>query len=192
LLNGKTSLEPRRYFSGLKSIIGRLQKKFPDETALKVLIQNYSVDYVIFHWELLSPFQHDPNAKEKTMQKINSIRKYGEVVYNENNATILRIQENIPVDAIIRTYSLYHLKNNRLEVTLKEPYLGKVSIFFNNQLLEKRYVESRCFDLIFKGNGLEISGNRIELRFDKPVMLYEAKLKKITEESSAPVKICVK
>lgn len=192
LLNGKTSLEPHRYFSGLKSIIGRLQKKFPDETALKLLIQNYSVDYIIFHWELLSRYQHDPKTKEKTMRKINSIRKYGEVVYNENNATILRIQENIPVDAIIRTYSLYHLKNNRLEVTLKEPYLGEVSIFFNNQLLGKRYVESRCFDLIFEANGLEISGNRIELKFDKPVMLYETKLKKTTEDSTAPVKICVK
>jgi hypothetical protein len=179
LLNGKTSIKPHRYFKDLENTIGRSQRKFPNEPALKALIQKYSVNYIIFHWDLLSRYQHNPNAKEKVMQKIISIYKYGKVVYNDAKTTVLKIQEYIPIHTIVRTYSWYHLKKNSLEVILKNSFSGKVRIFLNNRFVEKRDVASKSVKIILNAKHLNVSQNRIELQFEKPVMLDEIKLEKI-------------
>jgi hypothetical protein len=176
LLNGKTSIEPRRYLDDLENIIGRLQKIFPDEPALKALIEKYSVNYVIFHWGLLSRYQNNPKTKENIMQKIKSIYKYGNVIYNENNTTVLKVQETIPVQKIVRNYSLYHLKYNRIQVQLIEKYSGEVEIIFNDHLIEKRKLNADFIELDFTTKKLRVEGNEIELIFDKPVLLNDIKL----------------
>ncbi len=173
LINGKTSIKPQKYFNYLKKIIGRFQKKFPNKSALKELIQKYSLNYIIFHWDLLEVYHHDQRVREKIMPKIKSINQYGRIVFDNEKVTLLKTQEYIPVKSLKRTYSKYHLKNQVLRFRLKSGYLGEILVFLNNNLLKKQTLRGVSFKYSFKDQTLKREGNMIEFRFDSPVLIEE-------------------
>jgi hypothetical protein len=176
LLNGKTSIKSPDYIVKLKSIIGGMQKKFPDRFMLKALIERYSVDHVVFHWELLSRYHKNPNVRTKILKRIESIPDFCRVVYDSETATIIRIGENMGIRSIKRCYSLAHLKRCRLKTILAEPYSGEVAIYLNNRLIEKRAVNDTVFVVNLSGQKLEIPGNKIEFMLSEPVVLSDIQL----------------
>jgi hypothetical protein len=177
LLNGKTSVNPAGYMKHLEKIIGKYQKRFPNERALKTLIEQYSLNYIIFHWNLLSRYQKNPDVKKELMPLIQSLRRYGEIEYDDDRVTVLKVQENFPIDRVIRHYSWFHLQRNRVVVRLKKPYSGKVEIFFNGSLLEKRDVTTDIFELDLREQKFHIRGNEIEFRFRERILLKDIELR---------------
>ena len=173
LLNGKTSIKSPRYIINLKALIGVNQKKFPTDFILKTLIEKYSVNYVIFHWDLLSRYQNNPHVRSEMLKKIKLTKNYSQIEYDSKEATILKIQENFPLKSIKRCYSLAHLKKNRLKTSLKASYSGEVEIYFNDYMIECRALNTDVFIVDFFNQKLDISGNKIELKFEKPVFLKD-------------------
>jgi hypothetical protein len=176
LINGKVSVQPPGYLYRLKNIIGGFQKKFPHDPQLKKLIQNYSLDYIIFHWDLLRVYHHNPEVKKKLMPMIRSIKKYGKIILDNQETTVLQTQEYIPVKSVIRTYSLYHLKDHRVHCQLKSQYSGLVSVFFNHTPVARTELNDMAFNYSFKDQRLKKDGNLIEFRFDSPVLISEVSL----------------
>jgi hypothetical protein len=176
LLNGNTSIVPKDYVSDLKSIIGSRQHDFPTENKLKLLIQKYSVTHILFHWDLIRERLGESLAVENIKTLVDHITEYGKIIHNNEEHTVLRTQEFIPVSKIIRTYSLYHLRKKKLKILLDDEYAGGVEIKLNDRLIQERQLNSRSFSLAFKNYPLNVSGNRIEVSFEQDVLLRDIEL----------------
>ena len=150
-------------------------KNFPTEYKLKSLIQNYSVTHIIFHWDLLRNYQKDLQVTDNVLTKINQIKKYGRIIYSDEKQLLLKTQEYIPIKTIIRTYSLYHLRKKRLKIILYDKYSGTINVLLNNRRILKRELNSNSFYLDIKRQALNISGNRIEVIFEQPILLRSIK-----------------
>lgn len=173
LLNGKASIKPHTYYRDLVNIIGSTQKVFPNENKLIKLIQKYSITHIIFHWDLLKDYQRDPKARERTMQKIYSAQKYGKVLYDDDKNTLVRVQEFVPIKRIIRTFSLFHLRNNLINIKLEEKYMGRIMIYLNDRLIGKRDLNDEIIVCNFKNEDLNMAGNRIEIIFENPILMED-------------------
>jgi hypothetical protein len=177
LLNGASSVIPKETFHLLKKIIGSKQIQFPNEAKLKKLIQNFSVNYIIFHLNLFPKNNVSETDLSIIRNNIDKIRNYGEVVFKNSQTIVMKIQENIPIKKISRTYSYFHLSAKKIAIFLKEPYQGSVSILCNGNLLENKLLNGHYLELDFSKNQLHISKNQIEIAFTTPIMLQQISLK---------------
>jgi len=171
LLNGVTPNEPRGYIPELLNILGRYQNNFPNEEKLKDLINKYSVTHVIFHWESIRD-----EIRDIMQKRVNQIKKFGKIVYRDEKNTILRTQEYIPIENIIRTYSLYHLRKKRIKIVLYKTYAGRILIYLNNRLVRRQKLNSDTIYINLKYWPMNVSGNRIEVKFRRPVWLKTIEL----------------
>ena len=187
LVNGRvrTSTE---HFSDLKRILGKYQEKFPTEDKLKKLLHNYGASHVLFHLDLLKTNGIDENRKQKILKNIYNIKKFGNVIAKDNNNILMEVKENIPIKNIIRTYSLYHLKRNRVVVKLKERYKGKFKIFFNNVFIKEGKGNSKYFSVNFKNHTLNKSGNQIKIEFEKKVKIKNVFLAEFNKNENIPTR----
>lgn len=179
LLNGKISLRPWKYYRNLSKIIGKFQINFPTKYSLRRLIQDYSVNYIIIRWELLKKYAgvlKNPGIKEKMVKRIKAVKEYAEVIYDDVSCMVLKIQEYRPVKRIGRTYSYFHLRNNLLKIKLKSWHKGKVNIVLNGKLVQTIHVNDRYFIMNFKDRKLSLSGNRIDLFFNKRISLKDIEI----------------
>jgi hypothetical protein len=118
-------------------------------------------------------YQHNPKAKESIMPMIGSLKKYGKIILDNRETTVLKTQEYVPVKSLKRTYSSYHLKNNRVHCHLENKYSGKVLIFFNHTPVARKELNDLFLNYSFKDQRLKKEGNFIEFRFDSPVLIKD-------------------
>jgi hypothetical protein len=171
LLNGVTPNTTFVYIPELLSILGRHQNNFPSEEKLRNLINKYSVTHVIFHWDRI---YDETNDVIRT--RGNQIKKFGRIVYRDEKNTILRTQEYIPIKNIIRTYSLYHLRKKRIKIVLYKTYAGRITVHLNSRLVRRRELNSDTIHIDLKYWPMNVSGNRIEVKFKRPVRLKTIEL----------------
>jgi hypothetical protein len=173
LLNGKATWIPLGYMSDLNHILTPRQENFPTEQKLRLLIQNYSVTHVIFHWDLLKNELKDKTARKKIQNRVRRMKRFGRVIYNSPDHTIMKLQEFFPVKRINRNFSFYHLQNRRLQVCLSESYAGEIKVRLNERFLFKQEVDGKTITLDLRERLLGIGGNPVSIIFDKPVFLEE-------------------
>lgn len=172
LVNGRGGFSTY-HFNDLKRILGEYQEEFPTEDKLKKILNNYGVSHVLFHLDLLRTNEIDELGKQRILKNIYNIKNFGKIIAKDNNNILMEIKENIPIKKIIRTYSLYHLKRNRVVIKLKKKYKGKSKIFLNNMFIKERENNSKYFSVDFRSQSLNRFGNRIEIEFEKKVKIAE-------------------
>ena len=176
ILNGKVSIRQKEYYRKLSNIIGKRQNNFPSKSIIKKLIQEYSINYIIIHWEMLRKYQRkkqNSNIKKSILKKINDSKRYAKIIFDDNFCTILETQEYLPVTRIIRTFSFYHLKNHSIEVILKKKYHGNISVLLNGEkiktILSNNNTKHKFF---FHKEKLLTSGNKVELIFEEKIEMH--------------------
>ena len=171
LLNGVTPNAPWGYIPEMLSILGPNQDNFPSEEKLKDLINKHSVTHVIFHWDIIQD-----EIRDRMQTRVNQIKKFGKIEFRDKKNTILRTQEYIPIENIIRTYSLYHLRKKRIKIVLNKTYAGQIMVYLNNRLVRRQKLNSDKIYINLKNWPMNVSGNRIEVKFRRPVWLKTIEL----------------
>jgi len=179
IINGKSTWKPGAYLVDLKHILTPKQLNFPTEQKIRFLIQNYSVTHIIFHWDLIKTTIMNETGLRVIRNRVQKIKKFGKIIYENKNFTILKTLEYFPIKKINRNFSLYHLRKHILKVDLASIYKGEIRIFLNGRLTQKKEVSSKNIFIDLRQNHLEKGGNRVSIIFEKPVHL-----KKITFEDS--------
>lgn len=173
-LNGKISIIDKKYFRELFEIIGLKQNKLSNET-LRKLINNYSVNYIVVHLELLSDFikMNRNIIKKEYINMIKELDKYAEIVYINNHHIVIKIQEKYPLKKILRTYSYYHLKNNRIELKLSKNYTGIISLFLNKKLIKTINISADKVIFDLSNNDINFDKNTLEIVFENKIILND-------------------
>jgi hypothetical protein len=176
LLNGKGRIRPVQYRRKLARIIGQFQGDFPTDSQLRRLLQNYSVGRVIIHWKALQAYQHGIFDRKRTWSKIQGLKSYGRVEAADERTVLIAVQELIPVAAIIRTYSDFHLRRHPLYVKLKGQVPASVSVRLNGREVSPPRV-SGCELLVdLRHEPLQKTGNRVEIHLAQAQTLETVKL----------------
>lgn len=174
LLNGEVSIEPKGYYQKLTAAIGKFQEEFPSEEGLKRLLHDYSVSYIVIHWDMLADYQRfrrSPVPREIVRGRIANLKQYLEIIDDAPGHIVLRLQENFPLKEIIRTYSYYHLKSCKVKITLKEVYRGVVRIFQDGQPFKTVEINGTSVELDFKDAPLSDTYNTVRFQFDREINL---------------------
>jgi len=171
LLNGSTSIGPQDYFPELLGIIRKRHNNFPIEPKLKQLINKYSVNHIIFHWDRLESY-----PREDIRQRVNQIQDFGKIIYSDSQHTILKTQEYIPIKNIMRTYASHHLKKKHIKIIFYETYTGEIRIYLNEQLIRTQNINSNTVLFSLKDKPLSVHGNQIKIVLQQPVHLKSFEL----------------
>jgi hypothetical protein len=153
-----------------------LNKNFPDENSFLWLLQNYSVDYVIFNWrpKLIK-------KKEDYITRIKDLKYHCRIVDRSPEFLVLRLLEYYPVKEIQRRYSHFHLKNRKLYLEFKKPYSGKILMVIAQKKKKQEYDQitgQTRVVLDFPEITPNINGTYIRVLFERPVELKEIALVK--------------
>lgn len=174
LINGKTSLLPRKYYRKLMSNIGKFQQKFPNNEGIKRLLHDYSVSYIIIHIDLLKQYQsyqRVPTPLKVLKERILKLNHYLNIVYEDSSHILIKVKERFPLSKLIRTYSYYHLKNHVIKIKLKKKYNGIVKLRLNGKFIKQIKCNSSVVLINLQNSKLTISPNKVELNFDREIHL---------------------
>jgi len=179
LLNGEVTLFSKEYYTRLSSVIGKYQRDFPTAEGLTRLLRDYSVSYIVIHWDLLAEYQgtrRSPVSRQDVLRRIVHLGRYLEIIDDAPGHTVLKLRENFPLKEIIRTYSYYHLKNNKVKISLKEKYSGVVRVFLNGRPHKTLNIRDSVVEVNFEGAPLSYSGNGVRFQFDSEITLHDIAL----------------
>ncbi|UCH96515.1 MAG: hypothetical protein JSV88_06605 [Candidatus Aminicenantes bacterium] len=179
LLNGKVTIVPRTYYRKLSRIIGKFHLEFPTQKALKQLIRDYSVSYIIIHWDLLAAYQgyyRSTIPRQEILKRIRQLNRYAVVLYEDSTHILVKLRENFPLSTVVRTYSYFHLKHYSLEIKLAEKYEGSLRVLLNDKLVQCIRCSGSNIALDLGQEELLESGNKLELQFDQDVNLIDIEI----------------
>ncbi|UCH93361.1 MAG: hypothetical protein JSV88_24215 [Candidatus Aminicenantes bacterium] len=174
ILNGKAYLSPKAYYNELSRTIGTFQMEFPTEEGLKKLRYDYSVSYIVFHWDLLKKYQQirrTPVPKTEILRRIKNLAQYAEIIFDSPAYTVLKLRDNRPLTEIAFTYSYYHLKNHTIKIVLSDNYYGSVPVLLNGKPAKVIHFQGSVGELHLKDAPLRKNGNRVTFRFDHSVTI---------------------
>jgi len=171
IINGKSTWKPVEYLMDLERILTPKQLNFPTEQKIKFLIQNYSVTHIIFHWDLIKQRGMNETDIRAIRNRVQKIKKFGKIIYESENYTILKTLECFPIKRIDRSFSLYHLRRHLLQVHLASIYKGEIRIFLNGRFIQKKQVSSKNILIDLRQTHLEKDGNRLSILFNNAVRL---------------------
>ncbi len=173
ILNSKVSHPPLGYYSKLKNILSKFQRKFPSKESIKKLIQNYSVTHIIFHLEKLKNYQRFSFSADKLVQRIENIKDYCRIKYKSSQYIIVKVKEYFKISKVIRTFSMYQLKKKNIIVRLKSVFDGIIKIKFNDVFLFSKRINAGNFKISLKKRKLNIHGNKVEIIFGSDIILKD-------------------
>lgn len=176
LLNGKAWVRPLDYWLKLSRIIGKSQREFPTDSQLRRLLQEYSVERVIIHWDLLRAYQRTSFNRQRTWAKIQRLHNYGRIVVADAKTVVIEVQEFVPVTAVIRTCSDFHLRRHPLYLRLKSPPSSPVIVRLNGREVPPPLVSGNQLLVDLRSQELKATGNRVEIRFARPQTVRMVKL----------------
>jgi hypothetical protein len=171
ILNGKSTWPPVEYMSDVNHILTPRQINFPTEQKLRLLIQDYSVTCIIFHWKRLTEELPDKGAIKKMRERVRRMKRFGRVIHDTESQTVLKTQEFFPIKRLNRNFAMYHLKKYPLVIHLSAPYSGGIKVHLNNRFLLKKEVDGQKITVDLRSRPLESAGNPVSIIFDKPVIL---------------------
>lgn len=175
LINGKTAFLPD-FVETFKVKVGSVTKSFPTEDKLRRLIENNSVDYVVFHFDERMR-KNEIESQQKILQRVASIKEFGEIVYSAPQHVVMRLRERSPVTRAIRTYSLNHLRHQRIRVFFETPCPGAIRVLLNGRNVPgEKWNGQNEVVLDFRREKLKVPGNRVEIRFPASARLARINL----------------
>ena len=142
----------------------------------RLLIQDYSVSYIIIHWDLLAKYQGDYRGtipRQDILQRIRQLNRYARVLYEDSSHIPLMLGENFPLSTVVRTYSYFHLERYSLEIKLAEKYEGSLRVLLNGKLVQRIRCNGSNIAVNPGQEELLESGNRLEFQFDRDVNLID-------------------
>ncbi len=151
-------------------------KNIINNDKIKWLLENYSVNYIIFNWE---NSKFEVNKKDLKMF-IGKQKDYFRIIKINKKHTIVKVIENFPITKIKRRYSWFHLKTRQIQLKLREPFTG--SIVFSIMDYKKKYSiskkinNSKIIEHIFKKFKKNLEGIFISIDFDSHVELVDINL----------------
>jgi len=176
LLNGKARVRPLDYWRKLSRIIGKFQRDFPTDSQLQRLLQDYSVERVIIHWDLLRTYQRKNFNRQRTWANIQRLQDYGRVVAADSKTVLIEVREFVPVTSVVRTYSDFHLRRHPLYVRLESPPGFPVSVRLNGREAPPPSVSGNQLLIDLQHQELNTAGNRVEIRFARPQQVRTVRL----------------
>jgi hypothetical protein len=156
------------------------QQEFPDIETLQWLMENYSVDYIIFNWK-----SETSEKRDRVVKKIGDLKDYCRILNKSSKFLVVRLKENFPVQKIKRKYSLFHIRNRKLMLVFSGTYNGKISLLVTNQegnppgevvKTEIEVINREQVIIPFPKPAAGLDGIPIELIFENPAALQEIKL----------------
>lgn len=168
LLNGKGRARPVRYWSGLSAVIGRRQDGFLTDDRLERLLHDYSVNWVVIHWDLLRLQLRKSFDRGRILADIGRLKRFGRLAASQGACAVVEVGEFAPVSEIVRTFSDFHLRRRVLAVEL-ESLPDEALARLNGAALPAPAVSGRRLFLDLRGRALRPEGNRIEIRFERPI-----------------------
>ncbi len=168
LLNGKGRARPVQYWRELSAVIGRRQDGFLTDARLRRLLHDYSVSWIVIHWDLLRFQLRKSFNRERILADIGRLQRFGRLAASQGAFAVVAVGEFAPVSEIVRTYSDFHLRRRTLAVELESPP-ARVLARLNGATLPPPIVSGRRLFLDLRGRELRAQGNRVEIRFDRPV-----------------------
>jgi len=167
LINGRAAFYPQDY----PKARGRANsKKFLVDRNLRWFLRNYSVNFIIIHWDLIK----NQEWKELLKRRVKEIRKYGVVLKETEKFTLIKVIEREPVRVLVRRYSTFHLRRKKLHLILKRAFQGKIRVYLNGRfLLERKIGGMKEILLDFRKSPLERNSNRVKIVFSSPVRIED-------------------
>jgi hypothetical protein len=176
LLNGKARVRPLDYWARLSRVIGKFQKDFPTDSQLQRLLQGYSVERVVIHWDLLRKYQRREFNRQRTWARIQRLRDYGRVAAADDKTVVIEVKEFAPVKAVVRTWSDFHLHRHLVYVELESPPGLPVVVRLNGKEAPPPVVSGNELLVDLRNQDLQATGNRVEIRFAAPQRVRSVKL----------------
>lgn len=160
----------------------------PPIKMLQRLLEKYSVDYMIFHWDLIRENKLKTEGQiEQLRAQIITAAKFVRILADEKQYLVLRLKENFPLRVIHRCYSKFHLSRRDLVLELAEPYEKEILAFLTQKPEIKAKVSKsnpRQIRLSFPNNHFDIKENPIEIHFSDPVKINDIRLEKKRKSSA--------
>lgn len=170
LLNGKGRARPVRYWRELSAVIGRRQDGFLTDARLQRLLHDYSVSWVVIHWDLLRLQLRRSFDRGRILADIGRLRRFGRLAASSGAYAVVEVGEFAPVSGIVRTFSDFHLRRRVLAVELDSPPAGALARL-NGAASPLPAVSGRRLFLDLRACALREEGNRVEIRFGRPVLV---------------------
>lgn len=154
----------------------------PPIKMLPFLLEKYSVDYMIFHWDLMRENRLKTDDQIAQMRsQILAAGRFVHILADEKRFLVLRLKENFPLRVIRRCYSGFHLSRRDLVVELAEPYERGIQAFLTRRPELKAAVSRpspRQVRLSFPGGDFAMQGNPIEIHFSDFIRINDIRLEK--------------
>ena len=171
-VNGRTAF---RSFGSNSILFDRIVKdrSFPNKEDLKYLLENFSVDYVIFNQHRRFPFSSGQiRERAAELPDLCSIKDEGE------QYIILELFDTSPQRSFIRKYSPFHLKNRKLKFSLEKSYTGRLSVSIKEKDSDNTIIvsDSAVIFIDFPDISPSISGEKVLIRFDEEVKVMKIDL----------------
>ncbi len=150
-----------------------LNKYFPDEENIKYLIENFSVNYIIFNLNRRLRY-----SRQDIIRRVNKLKNYCKLVDSGENFLIVKLSENFPEKLFKRRFSLFHIEKRKMKIRLRKLYSGNVKISFPKKQKTKviRIDNKSEFYINFPEINPNLNGNNVLLQFEKKVNLLNIDL----------------
>lgn len=166
-INGRTAY---RVFDENREIFRRAfkNKLFPDEENVKYLIEQFSVNYIIFNLNRRLRY-----SKEDILERVSKLQNYCSMVDSNDNFIVIKLLENFPKNMFKRRFSLFHIRNRKIKIKLQAPYSGKIKISFpKKQKTGIIEISNKSeFFVDFPKIKPDLNGNELILEFDRKIIL---------------------
>jgi len=145
-----------------------LNKYFPDEENIKYLIENFSVNYIIFNLNRRLRY-----SKKDIIRRVNELKNYCKLVDSGKFFLIVKLSENFPKKLFKRRFSLFHIEKRKIKIRLRNLYSGNVKISFPKKQKAKmiRIDNKSEFYINFPEINPNLNGNNVLLEFNRKVNL---------------------
>ncbi len=168
LLNGKGRARPVRYWRELSAVIGRRQDSFLTDARLRRLLHDYSVNWVVIHWDALRRQLRKSFDRGRILADIGRLSRFGRLAASTGAYAVVEVGEFAPVSEIVRTFSDFHLRRRVVAVELDSPPAVALARL-NGAASPPPVLSGRRLFLDLRSCRLLEEGNRVEIRFGRPV-----------------------
>ncbi|MEN8153428.1 MAG: hypothetical protein ABFR75_05345 [Acidobacteriota bacterium] len=148
-------------------------KSFPDRENVKYLMEEYSVNYIIFNLEKRLPYN-----REDIIKRSLELKDLCRIIKNNSKTIILKMQENYPLKVIKRRFSYFHLKYRKIYIKLSSPYTGPITLAFPSKKKTKtiNVKNSSEITIDFPKINPDMKGNKVRISFEKNVRIKQIDL----------------
>jgi len=171
-VNGRTAY---RFFGSNSILFDKIMSNscFPNEDDLVYLLENFSLNYVIFNQHRRFSF-----SPEQVRKRAAGLPDLCRIKDEGDQYIVLEIFDARLRKSFIRKYSPYHLKNRKLKLSLKNNYSGhlSVSVMGGNACNSIIVNDSAEILIDFPEVSPSISGEKILIDFDKEVKVKRINL----------------